>query len=534
MSDKGSADIVIMSGFCLPPNHLLTRARARNTRMSRRPFLAWQSGRGRFVSLVVLCVVLLILAAGSVFVPAHAQLQIEGNMDSGTGFTPTPVQQLYTLTQAMETASKNFPSLRYARSRIRQTEKGITLARTAYLPSLDLLMQELRGTKNNVTGLIFPQTADVIPVQTGIATHSSSFNSIFANNQGANLSWLAYDFGLRRANVQLAQSERNQARAALDLTDLDVAAGAAENYLQTVGNNEVIRAQQATVKRMEAWQLVVHTLVAQGLRPGVDSARADADVSFAKIALIEAQRDTELSRADLAESLGLGGRFINVDRAPWVKRPTDTYVVSLRVDPSLHPLAVFHAQQVKTETSKVHVLDRTWYPHIWLHSAVWSRGSGDRQDNRVRADGLIPQTANWVAGVSISFPVMDYFSVKAKKQMAVAAERAQRANYDLAIQMLLQKDARARVLLDSARRIADETPKLVEAARENETKALARYKFGLTDIVEVAEAERILARAEVEEALAEVRVWRAILAVAYAQGDLRPFTMLARQAEGNL
>jgi outer membrane protein TolC len=129
---------------------------------------------------------------------------------------------------------------------------------------------------------------------------------------------------------------------------------------------------------------------------------------------------------------------------------------------------------------------------------------------------------------------MDYFSVKAKKQMAVAAERAQRANYDLAIQMLLQKDARARVLLDSARRIADETPKLVEAARENETKALARYKFGLTDIVEVAEAERILARAEVEEALAEVRVWRAILAVAYAQGDLRPFTMLAKQAEGNL
>jgi outer membrane protein TolC len=489
----------------------------------------------RRLSLNALAVVLVALCMifGSCGNPVWAQLRVEGSRSSGTGFVPSPVRPLYTLTEAVDTAGRNFPSLRMARSRIRQTEKGITLARTAYLPSLDLLVQELRGTKNNITGLIFPQTADVIPVQTGIATNSSNFKSIWANNQGANLSWLAYDFGLRKANVILAQSERNQARAALELTDLDVSAAAAENYLLTVGNNEVIRAQQVTVKRMEAWQLVVHTLVDQGLRPGVDSARADADLSFAKIALIEAERDTELARADLAETLGLAGGFINFDRRPWVRKPASQYVATNTVNPDQHPLAVFRSRQVRTEASKVHVLDRTWFPHLWLHSAIWSRGSGDRQDPRVRADGIIPQTANWVVGVSINFPVLDYFEVKARKGMATAAEQTERANYDLAIQMLLQKDARARVLLDSARRIADETPKLVEAARENETKALARYKVGLTDIVEVAEAERILARAEVEDALAEVRVWRAILAVAYAQGDLRPFLILAKAAEGN-
>lgn len=466
-------------------------------------------------------------------IPALAQLKIEGSMESGTGFVPSPVKPGYTLTEAVDTAGRNFPTARYARAKIRQTERGITLARTAYLPSLDLLVQELRGTKNNITGLIFPQVADVIPMQTGQTSHSSSFKSIWANNQGVNLSWLAWDFGLRRANVMLSQSERNQARAALDLTDLDIAAAAAENYLMTVGNHEVIRAQQATVKRMEAWQLVVHTLVDKGLRPGVDSARADADVSFARIALIEAERDTELSRADLAESLGLAGRFINVDRRPWVRRPTSQYVATNTVDPGQHPLAMFRSRQVKTEASKVHVIQRTWFPHVYLHSAIWGRGSGDREDPRVRADGIIPQTGNWVVGMSVNFPLLNFYEVRAKKQMAMAAEQAERANYDLAIQMLLQKDVRARVLLDSARRIADETPKLVEAARENEVKALARYKFGLTDIVEVAEAERILARAEVEEALAEVRVWRAILAVAYAQGDLRPFLMLARAAEAN-
>ena len=64
---------------------------------------------------------------------------------------------------------------------------------------------------------------------------------------------------------------------------------------------------------------------------------------------------------------------------------------------------------------------------------------------------------------------------------------------------------------DGARLIADETLFYIKAARDNELKALERYHVGLTEIVEVAESERILARAEVDAAVAEVRVWQAIL-----------------------
>lgn len=111
-------------------------------------------------------------------------------------------------------------------------------------------------------------------------------------------------------------------------------------------------------------------------------------------------------------------------------------------------------------------------------------------------------------------------------------ERAERANFDLAIQILEQKDARARVLLTEAKRIADETPTLVSAARENQVKTLERYKVGLTNIVAVAEAERLLAKAQVEDAIAQVEVWRAILAMGYVQGSLNPFLSLVAAAEG--
>ena len=443
-----------------------------------------------------------------------------------------PLQQLYSLSAAVGTSLKNFPTIRYAKAKVLQTRAGITLARTAYLPTFDALFQELRTTSNVIAGSVFPQTLDVIPMQTGQERKGSSLSSIFADNVGSNFSWELYDFGLRHANVSLAKSDFSQANAQVRLTDLDVAAAAAEEYLKTVAAKQTIRAQKATVKRMEAWALIVHTLVAKGMRPGVDSARADADLSFARIGLIEAERETELARVDLSESMGLAGNYIGIDDAPWIKRPAKMFVAPV-VDLDTHPFAILRTAEVKTAGAQVQVFDKTWYPHIWFHSAFWGRGSGARSALASPvADGVVPQVANYVAGFSISFPALDYFKIKAQKRMAIHNEQSQRANYDLAIQILTQKDARARILLDSARRIADETPVLITAAKENEIKALERYRVGLSTIVEVAEAERILARAEVEDAIAEVRVWRSILATAYAQGNLNPFIALVASAEG--
>jgi hypothetical protein len=53
-------------------------------------------------------------------------------------------------------------------------------------------------------------------------------------------------------------------------------------------------------------------------------------------------------------------------------------------------------------------------------------------------------------------------------------------------------------------------------------------------MVTVAGAERALAEAEVENALAQIEVWRSILALAYIQGDLKPFVDLVAIAERNI
>jgi outer membrane protein len=42
-------------------------------------------------------------------------------------------------------------------------------------------------------------------------------------------------------------------------------------------------------------------------------------------------------------------------------------------------------------------------------------------------------------------------------------------------------------------------------------------------VVEVSEAQRLLAQAEADDAVARLGVWRALLATAQAHGDLTPF-----------
>ena len=87
-------------------------------------------------------------------------------------------------------------------------------------------------------------------------------------------------------------------------------------------------------------------------------------------------------------------------------------------------------------------------------------------------------------------------------------------------------------MAEAARRIAGTVPMRLTAARDAAAQARARYDAGLTGIVDVVEAERVLAQAESEAALAALALWRARLAQAAAAGDLAPFVADAAAPTG--
>jgi outer membrane protein TolC len=137
---------------------------------------------------------------------------------------------------------------------------------------------------------------------------------------------------------------------------------------------------------------------------------------------------------------------------------------------------------------------------------------------------LAPGRGNWVAGLTVTFPnVFDLKARSAQKQIAKANESSQRALYDKTIQDLTGQVQAAVAQLKSAQLVAEQTPVELSAARTAETQSRARYDASLATLVEVADAEGLLAQAEMDDALARLNIWRSLFGLAYAQGDLQPF-----------
>lgn len=451
-------------------------------------------------------------------------------------FEPIRPTKALTLRDSIDTALRNYPSIRKKFFKLRAAKANVTLAKTQYLPNINFDIQQSAVSSNRISSVVMNNVSgfDTVPVDSGPPVNKASFTPNSNNLQGLNLNWLLVDFGMRKANDKFAYADARSARADVSLTKLDVAFAAAKSFLMAAAAKQIILSKQAELEHMEAAKLRVKTLVAEGLRPGVDSADLDYEVAKTKIALIRAEKNKRLALVDLAEKMGLASRDFEIISDPIIRSPLKTQAQTPDpIDLRAHPLARMKEAQIKRWKAKQIVLDKAYRPHLWLNSSVWGLGSSDGV-NPIRsvAGGTLPQVFNYMVGVTFSFPIMEYFPLRAQKRMARSNELAAKADFDLAMQLLEKKDANARIMLDQSRKVAEQTPILVKAAQVREIKVLKRYGTGLTNVVALADAEKKLAEAKVENAIAQIDVWHSILALAYAQGDLNPFMDLVDLAEG--
>lgn len=450
-------------------------------------------------------------------------------------FQPIQPTRAVTIAEAVDIALRNYPAIAQKIYKLRAAKANITLAKTQYLPNLNLDIQESAVSPNRIASVVMNNVSgfDTVPVDSGPPATRATLKPDANNLEGLNLNWLLIDMGLRRANDKFAYADASTARADVNLTKLDVAFEAAQAFLDAVAAKQVIKSTTAALDHMEAANLRARTLVSEGLRPGVDLADWNYELARAKIALIKAEKDTRLMLADLAEKMGTAASDIDIISDPLVRCPT-TLPAFAPTDLTGHPLALLKSAEIARWQAKEDVLNKAYRPHLWLNTSIWGKGSSSNV-NPIHevGGGALPQVFNYMVGLTYSFPILEWFPLRAQKEMARSNELAARADFDLAMQLLEKKDARARILLEQTRKIADQTPILVETAKVREIQVLKRYNTGLTNMVSLAEAEKGLAEAEVENALAQVEVWRSILHLSYVQGDLHPFLQVVYIAQGD-
>jgi outer membrane protein TolC len=439
----------------------------------------------------------------------------------GLAQAPAPTFPV-TLQQAVLYATENYPAIRASSARVSAQESGIDLARTSYLPRLDYSVQINRATRNNVPGLLLPGT--VIPPISGPASDSASSSSIWGSAGGLLLSWEAFDFGLRGASVDLARAQVTRASASADLTRLDVGVRTADAFLRLAAAQETVRAARANVERQQVFANSVGALVKNQLRPGADDSRAQAELALARIQLIQAEQAEQVARANLAQWLGVAPADVQIAGGPLLETPP---AVPGTPPPAVttHPLAETQMATVESSRAFQNVLGRSYFPRVNLQTAYSLRGtgasaSGPGGTNLGGTRGLDFETPNWAVGLTATFPLFDWFSLNERTRIEAHTERAEVATYDRITQELTAQVEQARAEMDGARRIAENTPIQLSAARVLEQQSRARYDAGLTTIIDVADSQRLLLQAEVGDAVARLTVWRALVADAAATGDL--------------
>jgi outer membrane protein TolC len=323
------------------------------------------------------------------------------------------------------------------------------------------------------------------------------------------------------AQVDTLLAEAAQARATTDVTRLLVAYAVADQFIDVISRAETVTAARVTVDRMRVLQTIIKALVDQELRPGADLSRANAELALASTQMIRAEQAEAVGRTALARALGAAGEKVQLTPGRLLELAAGEPATAAAKNPEV----VEADAAVRASQARKRAVDLQYLPRLDLLGALWIRGSGLASPTLGASPGLgiVPDTPNWATGLCLTWPALELVAVRARSRVEAAQVKAAQARKTDVMQAVQSQIDAAREVLAASRRVAQNTPIALQAARDAEAQATARYKAGLATVDAVAEAERLLAQAEIDDAVARLNVRRGELLLARAVGDLAPF-----------
>ncbi len=344
--------------------------------------------------------------------------------------TPPTGRRGFTLAEAVRRALAYYPGALVAARNLAAARAQVGVARTSYLPVSGITAQFDRGTDNAVLGPTFPSP---LPAISGTVPTKDYFGgSAWTSAAGVYFNWELFDFGRRAANVNFYRDLAAQASQQEQYVRLQVAAHAADTFLNVLAAQAEQQVAQADVSRWHTVDQIVRVLVAQQLRPGADASRADAELAGARIRLAGTVQAVARAQAALAEAVGNARAVLPaLDAGLLAAAPSTAPPAAPGV--ALHPQARAQQQAVaasQQQGKELAVADR---PRLYLLGAAYGRGTGvvAPGDLAAGATGLSPTGAgNWAVGAGLAFSFTRLAQVRrqrAVQRQQLAAAQAQAA-----------------------------------------------------------------------------------------------------------
>lgn len=426
-------------------------------------------------------------------------------------------QQSNSLPQILQLAETNYPLLKSKMQSVQAAKKAVDVSKNTKLPSLDAAYQMNYATYNNITGMAYPQF--LIPIS-GPPSASNTFGGVFGSAASLLFNWQPVTFGLREAQIAYSQTGVKYAVADAANELLQHKIKVVNVYLDALTYTELIKVYEENIMRASTNLSIAKTLVISGIKPGVDTALFSAELSKAKIDLLNIKKNASQAIINLSQLLATNDNISIADSSFFSKLPADI----AGSDTAKNPLLSLYSTSIELGKAKRKSIAKSTSPTLGVWATTYARGSGISYNGNVKTfDGLSLQRFNYGAGVQLSVPLLQAAKIKPQLQQQDFLIKADEEKLnELTLQLNTQLQT-ADTTLKYAIAVVKESPALVNAAMYAYTAMQSRYNSGLTNYADITQAQYNLLKAEADYKTAYMAVWKTLLYKAAVKGDINLF-----------
>lgn len=421
------------------------------------------------------------------------------------------------LQEILKQAETNYPLLKAKGYEVQARKDQVAFAKSSALPSLDAAYQLNYATYNNITGMAVGQ--GFVPIS-GPPSTGNTYDAVFGSAGGLLLNWEPFTFGQRKAKINSAKAYHDYQQADQDQEIFQHQIRTANAYLDVVITYELVKVYSKNLERAEDNVRIVKSLTRSGLRPGTDTALFKAELSRAKIELLNYERLRETQQSLLSELLGGNEAAYGIDSSFFKSLP----VLATDTASNSHPLIRLSTNRILINQFERTSLQRTLYPKLSFWGTAYARGSGIRYDGQVNSeDGLSFSRYNYGAGLVLSVPLLRFTNVRHQVNAQESLIKSDEENLNLVKLQLEKQNQVADITLSNALKIAQESPSFYQSSEFSYRTLLSRYNSGLVNYADLIQAQYVLIKSEADLKRAYIESWKALLYKAAVQGDINIF-----------
>jgi len=431
------------------------------------------------------------------------------------------------LKQAIDSAIKNYPELNAKQFETESANAAVRDAKNQSLPSLKLGDEVDLGTANGLGGSYF--SMGIIPSTSGGITAENNSSTFLGNIGVAYMEDELYNFGLNRARIASTKYFANISKADYGATSYSVQFQIAQLFFDMLKYRLLTNIQQKNIERYNVLCNYIKAYTGSGIKAGVDSSVANAEVSKAKIQYIQTLEIYNKLKAEFIYYTGIKNNNFEIDTGayhlPDVLMNQLQLTVSADSVSSSNPILVYYNSQWEYAMSQEKLIKKSYLPKLYLVGSFWMRGSSISPIDGYEdlSTGLNYSRYNYMGGLALTYNIFDM--VHRRDKVATQYFHAEAIHEEVNQQKLLlnnqlqQADIAIQAVLDREREI----PIQLRAAQNAFSQKSAQYNAGIANIAELTDASYLLYRAETDAVEIQSDLLNTLLQKAVANNTLNTF-----------